>query len=221
VLPLGAWLLAVLVWAEALGFWGPIVFMFLYVPACLLMFPDVMPNAAAGAIWGVWVGSLAVLAGRALGSMATFMLMRRVGRSRLERRMARDPRFHAVADAVAREGFRIVVLLRLCPIFPAIMLNYGLGLTRVSPGAFALGTFVGMIPRTLFVAYAGAGTRSVAEVVRGDGMAAPGQQAYTLAGVVVSLIVLVILARKARRLLQEATQPGVHPELVDSTHSVQ
>ena len=208
ILPLGDWLMAVLLWVEGLGFWGPVVFMVFYVPSCVLMFPDVLPNAAAGAIWGVWVGAVAVSFGRALGSMVTFLIMRRLGRARLEARMAADPRFNAVADAVGRQGFRFVVLLRLCPIFPAIMLNYGLGLTRVSLPAFVAGTLLGMIPRTLFVAYAGAGTRSVAALAEGDA-AAPGQTAYFVVGLLVSLVVVVVLARKAKQLIDEATAaPG-------------
>lgn len=202
--PVGQWLLTVLTWVEGLGIWGPMVFVLLYLPACILMFPDVLPNAAAGAIWGVGVGVLAVSFGRALGSMATFLLMRRLGRRCLEQRMAADPRFAAVSDAVGREGFRIVALLRLCPIFPAIMLNYGLGLTRVSLGAFVAGTFLGMIPRTLFIAYVGSGTRTVAGVVNGDIGAGPAGTGYYLAGLLVSLVIVIVLARKAKRLIDEA-----------------
>jgi uncharacterized membrane protein YdjX (TVP38/TMEM64 family) len=206
IFPLEAWLLSVLAWVERLGFWGPVIFVFLYVPTCVLMFPDFLPNAAAGAIWGVGVGTVAVLVGRGLGSAITFLLMRSIAGRWIERKMTAAPKFAAVSEAVGKEGFRIVVLLRLCPLFPVIMLNYGLGLTRVSLRAYVMGTLIGMIPRTLFVAYAGSGTRSLADLAAGRGMDASGHPALYWGGLILSLVVVLILANKARRLINEATR---------------
>ena len=195
-----------LAWLEGLGPWGPVVFVLLYLPACMFMFPDILPNAAAGAIWGVGVGTVVVSLGRLLGSTATFLLARGIAGRWVERKMAADPRFAAVAEAVGRKGFRIVVLLRLCPLFPVIMLNYALGLTRVSLPAYATGTLIGMIPRTLFVAYVGSGTRSLVDLACGDGMSVTGHPMLYWGGLVLSLAIVMILANKARRLINEATR---------------
>lgn len=206
VLPLESWLLDILAWVEGLGLWGPVIFVLLYLPCCVFMFPDVFPNAAAGAIWGAGVGAAAVSLGRVLGSVATFLLARRIAGRWIERKMAADARFGAVAEAVGREGFRIVVLLRLCPLFPVIMLNYALGLTRVSLPAYAAGTLIGMIPRTMFVAYVGSGTRSIAALASGDGIDVSGHPILYWGGLALSLVVVIILANKARRLINEATR---------------
>ena len=206
VLPLEAELLHVLAWIQGLGPWGPAIFLLLYLPSCLLMFPDFLPNAAAGALWGVGVGTVTVSLGRVLGSAATFLVVRIIANRWIGRRMAADPKFAAVAEAVGREGFRIVVLLRLCPLFPVVMLNYGLGLTRVSLPAYAAGTLIGMIPRTLFVAYVGSGTRSLSDLAAGDGMNATGHPVLYWGGLVLSLAIVIILANKARRLINEATR---------------
>ena len=205
VLPLDTWLLGVLTWLQDLGFFGAILFMLLYIPSCVLMFPDLLPNAAAGAIWGVGLGTVAVLIGRVLGSAATFLLTRSLAGRWSERRAAADPRFAAVAEAVGREGFRIVLLLRLCPLFPVIMLNYTLGLTRVSLTAYALGTLFGMIPRTLFVAYVGSGVRSLSGLAQGEGFHVAINPAIYWGGLIATLIIMVILAYKARQYINEAT----------------
>lgn len=204
VIPLEIWLLDLLARVEGYGIWGPFIFILIYVPCCLLMFPDVLPNAAAGAIWGVGVGSVAVLFGRVLGSAATFLLVRHVAGRWIARRMAADAGFAAVSEAVGREGFRIVVLLRLCPLFPVIMLNYALGLTRVSLTAYAAGTFFGMIPRTVFVAYAGSGARSVAGLATGGEMDFAVHPVLYWAGLAASLTLVVVLAHTARRLIKES-----------------
>lgn len=206
LVPLEAWLVSVLTWVEGMGFWGPVIFIFIYVPSCVLMFPDIFPNAAAGALWGVGVGAVAVSFGRMIGSAATFLLVRRIGGRWIERKMAADPKFAAVAEAVGREGFRIVALLRLCPLFPVIMLNYGLGLTRVTLPAYMAATLIGMIPRTVFVAYVGSGARSLADLAGGGETPLAGDAALFWTGLAISLVIVVILARKARKLINEATR---------------
>jgi uncharacterized membrane protein YdjX (TVP38/TMEM64 family) len=207
VLPLETWLLDVLAWIKGLGPWGPVIFVLLYIPSCVLMFPDILLNAAAGAIWGVGVGTVAVSLGRVLGSAATFLLARNIAGRWIEGKMAADAgRFAAVAEVVGRQGFRIVTLLRLCPLFPAIMLNYALGLTRVSLMAYAAGTLIGMIPRTLLVAYIGSGTRSLADLATGDGMNVTNHPMLYWGGLVLSLAIVMILANKARRLINDATR---------------
>jgi uncharacterized membrane protein YdjX (TVP38/TMEM64 family) len=203
VFPLDVWLLNILVWLEGLGFWGLVLFMLLYVPSCVFMFPDILPNAAAGAIWGIGPGFIVVSLGRVLGSAATFLLTRRIGGRWIERTMATDARFAAVSEAVGREGFRIVVLLRLCPLFPVILLNYTLGLTRVSLAAYAAGTLIGMIPRTLLVAYAGSGARSLADLARGEVLHGAMPPVLYWGGLALSLVIVVILAHKARKIINK------------------
>ncbi len=205
VFPLDAWLLGLLSWMEGLGAWGAFVFVLLYVPSCVLMLPDVLPNAAAGAIWGIGAGTVAVSVGRVLGSAATFLLARGIAGGLVERRMAEDPKFAAVAEAVGRNGFRFVVLLRLCPLFPTIMLNYMLGLTRVSLMAYAAGTLLGMLPRTIVVAYVGSGARSLADLSVGNTMNVAAHPVLFWGGLVVSLFIATLLGYKARRILKKTT----------------
>ena len=203
IFPLDVWLLQVLAWIDGLGYWGLVLFALLYIPACLLMFPDVLPNAAAGAIWGVGAGAVVVSVGRVLGSAVTFLLTRNLARRWMERAMAADARYAAVSEAVGREGFRIVTLMRLCPLFPVILLNYALGLTRVSLPAYAAGTLVGLLPRTILVAYVGSGARSLADIAAGEAMTVPGPPILYWCGLALSLILAAYLALKARRILNE------------------
>jgi uncharacterized membrane protein YdjX (TVP38/TMEM64 family) len=111
-----------------------------------------------------------------------------------------------VANAVQRQGFRIVLLLRLCPLFPVIMLNYTLGLTRISLPAYALATLIGMIPRTLMVAYIGSGARSLMELAGGHDVNPIANPALYWGGLLLSLITVIILAVKTRQIINEALQ---------------
>ena len=58
----------------------------------------------------------------------------------------------AIDKAVARQGLKIIFLVRLSPVFPYNLLNYGLGLTRVKLLDYVLACF-GMIPGTFLYVY--------------------------------------------------------------------
>jgi uncharacterized membrane protein YdjX (TVP38/TMEM64 family) len=204
LLPLEAWLIEGMAAIEALGPAGLLLFIVLYIPACVLMLPDILPNAAAGAVWGIGTGTVVVSLGRTAGSTVTFLLMRTAAGPLIDRRMKADPRFAAISAAVARRGFRFIVLLRLCPIFPVIMLNYALGMTRVRLRAYVMGTLIGMLPRTLFVAWAGSGARSLADLAAMDEWIFSGHILFYGAGFAISLGIVVYLGWKARQLVQEA-----------------
>ena len=62
------------------------------------------------------------------------------------RRVAQSERLRAVDEAVARDGWKIVLLTRLSPAFPFVLLNYALGLTRVRLLPYVLASWVGMMP---------------------------------------------------------------------------
>jgi len=119
--------------------------------------------------------------------------------------MAKDPKFAAMAEAVKQDGFKIVILLRLCPLFPTIMLNYLLGLTRVRLRAYAAGTLIGMLPRTIVVTYIGSGARSLADVSSGNALNPTAHPVLFWSGLVLSLFVAVLLGYKARQILKKTT----------------
>jgi uncharacterized membrane protein YdjX (TVP38/TMEM64 family) len=205
VLPLQAWLVALMGWIDTHGTLGLVAFVFLYVPVCVLVFPDTVANLAAGMLWGVGWGTVAVSLGRGLGSAATFLIARRITRRWLARRMASDPRFAAVVQAIGKEGFKTVFLLRLCPLFPANVLNYALGITPVTFRAYVGATLLGMLPRTLLIAYVGSGTRTLGELAQGMPSAAAAPQVLYWAGLAATLLAAVYISRLAHRALKEAT----------------
>jgi uncharacterized membrane protein YdjX (TVP38/TMEM64 family) len=115
----------------------------------------------------------------------------------VSRKLARHRTFQALDRATAREGWKIVGLCRLSPIFPFALLNYGFGLTRVPLLHYVFATWIGMMPWLVVYVYVGSLLGATA-VVGG-----PWKTGLRLAGLVVTVIVTVILARIARRALSE------------------
>ena len=197
-------------WVDSLGAWGPIAFIVGYIVACIAFIPGLLLTLAAGAIFG-WIGVLYVFVGAALGASAAFLIARYVARSAVERKLAGNPRFAAIDRAIAREGRKIVTLLRLSPAFPFNLLNYALGLTQVRLGDYLL-AMVGILPGTLLYVYAGKLLGDVAALA--GGAAPPKGPAYYAVlglGLAATIVVTTIVTRTARRALKEVTDGTEHP----------
>ena len=142
-------------WFRSLGPWGAVVFVLAYVLACVCFVPASLLTLGAGAVFGVAVGGLCVSIGATLGAAASFMVGRHLARARVVRWIGDDARFQAVDAAVGREGWKIVLLLRLSPLSPFGLLTYRLGVFRVRMRHFVLASWLGMLPGTVLYGYIG------------------------------------------------------------------
>ncbi len=146
-----------------------------------------------------------MLAAATLGASAAFLVSRYVARGAVERRLAGNARFAAIDRAVGDQGRKIVLLLRLSPVFPFNLLNYALGLTRVRFADFLVAS-IGMLPGTLLYVYYGKVAGDVARLAGGtDVPKGPGYYAVLGLGLVATILVTTIVTRTARRALEEAT----------------
>lgn len=203
-LPVKATLVGVLEWVQGLGVLGAVVLGALYVPACLFLVPGTLLTLGAGFAFGVVVGSVAVSIGSTLGAAAAFLAGRTLARDLVESRVARSPRFAALDRAVGRQGFKIVLLTRLSPVFPFTFLNYAYGLTRVSLRDYVLATWIGMLPATIVYVYVGSAIKSLADLAAGRVERGPGQTALFLVGMFAAVVVAVYVARLAQREFHKA-----------------
>lgn len=190
------------------GPWGPVLFVLLYIVAAVTLAPAFLLTVAAGAIWGVWKGSLLVFVAATLGGSAAYAVARRVAGTRWMVRLANEPRVAVVREAVTRGGAWVQFLLRLSPIVPFNLLNYALGLTRVPYRDFLV-AMVGMIPAIAMYTYYG---KVVGDVtLLAAGVAPPrGPEYYaTLAvGLVATVVATTMISRSAKRAIdQQRLQP--------------
>lgn len=190
-------------WVDGLGVWGPVVFVLGYTVATVAFIPGSLLTLAGGAIFGLAEGTALVFAGASLGATAAFLASRYMVRGAIERRVAAEPHFAAIDRAVGREGFKIVLLLRLTPVVPFVLLNYALGLTRVKLRDYVL-AFSGMLPATLLYVYYGKVVGDLAEIAAGGG----GERGwetwvFTGVGLAATIAVITVVTRIARRALRE------------------
>lgn len=200
---LGGYLQPFAEWVADQGAVGIVAFVIGYAVATVLAIPGSLLTLAAGAIFGIAEGTAAVFTGAVLGSSAAFLIGRYLARPLVQRRVASDPRFERIDRAVAREGWKIVGLLRLSPLLPYNALNYALGLTGVSFRDYLIGA-VGMLPGTLLYVYSGRVAGELA-VLAGGGGVERGTGYFVLLGVglVATILVTIWVGRIARRALSE------------------
>jgi uncharacterized membrane protein YdjX (TVP38/TMEM64 family) len=137
------------------GWFGFLIFIGLYAAACLLFIPGSILTLGAGAIYGFWEGTVLVLAGNGLGALLSLIITRYLLRDWARKQFQRSEKLRAIEEAVAQDGWRIVLLSRLSPVMPYSLINYSLGLTRISAAKFFLATVVGAIPSTCVYVYFG------------------------------------------------------------------
>lgn len=190
-------------WVDGLGVWGPLVFVVGYAVATVAFIPGLLLTLAGGAIFGLAEGTALVFVGACLGATAAFLASRYLVRGAIEKRVASEPRFAAIDRAVGGQGFKIVLLLRLTPVVPFVLLNYALGLTQVKLRDY-LAAFVGMLPATLLYVYYGKAIGDLAQVAAGAGRDR-GLADYLLMalGLVATVAVVTIIVRIAKRALAE------------------
>jgi len=182
---------------QSLGFWKYAVFIVLYIIACVLLLPGSFLTLAAGAVFGLMTGSILVNIGATLGSAAAFLVGRYLARDWVAQKISGHPNFIAIDKAVADEGWKIVLLTRLCPIFPYFLLNYAYGLTRVSFRHYFFATWIGIVPGSTLFVYIG----SLANP--GDAKDSIWTWAFKILGLIATLLLTVYITKVARRALSQ------------------
>ncbi|HYS54942.1 MAG TPA: TVP38/TMEM64 family protein [Thermoanaerobaculia bacterium] len=173
----------------------------LFVPASVL-------TIGAGALFGVIGGTIVVVIGATLTATLAFLLARTVLRKRIEGWVARNPKFVAVDRAIAREGSKIVVLVRLAAVFPFLFVNYAFGLTGIRLVPYVVATFIGILPGAIAFVYLGAAGAAAATQSRT-------RTIFMIAGVVIAFAVSIYVGRIAKRALfhDELEDAGDHPDI--------
>jgi uncharacterized membrane protein YdjX (TVP38/TMEM64 family) len=102
--------------------------------------PASLAGIAAGAVYGAALGFGLAAASTMAGALVTLAISRSLARQWVERFMRQRPRLQDLDRMLARDGARIVCLLRLSPVMPFAATSYALGLSSVSVRDYVLGT---------------------------------------------------------------------------------
>jgi len=186
-------------WIAKLGPWGPVIFVGIYIVATVFFIPGSVLTLGAGAVFGVGLGSVCVSISATLGATAAFLVGRYLARDAIARKIEKNEKFAAIDRAVADEGWKIVFLTRLSPVFPFTLLNYAFGLTRVRLSHYVLASWIGMMPGTVMYVYLG----SLVTVGAGHRQRTTGEWVLYGVGLLATIAVTIFVTRVARKALQK------------------
>jgi uncharacterized membrane protein YdjX (TVP38/TMEM64 family) len=130
-----------------------------FVLAALVIFPRTILIIAAGASFGIGAAPIILVAGAAGGALA-FLLSRYIAADWFRRKLKRQPNLEAIAEAVDKEGWRIIALMRLGAPVPGALQNYLFGLTRIKLITFILDTLIYNAPQVFIFTFLGATGRA-------------------------------------------------------------
>jgi uncharacterized membrane protein YdjX (TVP38/TMEM64 family) len=187
-------------WVTGHGPWAPVLFVVLYVALTCVFVPDSILAAAAGALFGLLVGTLVVAAACLLAAALQYALAHRVLRAPVAKARERWPALAAIDRAVRGQDARFQFLIRLTPLNPTAC-NYLFGAAGV-PFSGYLFAALGLLPAAFVEVYFGYAGKHIASLA-GRG-ASPLHDAAVFVGLGLCVAALMLVSRVARRAIHDA-----------------
>ncbi len=173
---------------------GATIFFFLYlIVAAFPLVPHIPMSLAAGALFGLWTGTVLASFASTIGATMAFLLTRHFFRERVERHYGE--RLESFQEGLQKNGVLFLLSLRMIPLVPFFLVNVLMGLTHLPTRSFYLVSQVGMLPATILFVNTGAVFGAMAT-----------QKAHLSPGTLVTFTLLGLfpwVARKTVRTLRE------------------
>lgn len=203
LLPLEEWVTALRAWIQAYPVAGAMLFAVLIVLGMLLLVPVSLQAMTCGFLFGAGAGFALMCIGGLAGFAAAFLAGRGLARPWVERVVSERPGFASIDAAVRNRGFTVVLLTRLSLVVPYNLLNYALGLTAVSMRDYLLASAVGMLPGLFLFVFIGSTATEFGEILTGEAVPSDQNLLFTLGGLVLLALLMIVLTGAARRILRQ------------------
>ncbi|MCW8854052.1 MAG: VTT domain-containing protein [Gammaproteobacteria bacterium] len=140
-------------WLTDTGPAAPLLFMLIYAIGTIFFLPGSLLTLLGGALFGPVLGTFYNLTSATIGAMLSFLIARYLASDWVASKT--DGRIKQLITGVENEGWHFVAFVRLVPLFPFNLLNYALGLTRISFTQYGLATYIFMLPGAIAYTYLG------------------------------------------------------------------
>lgn len=204
-----------------LGAWSALCYPILSALCNVLLLPGGILSIGAGFFFGLWWGFAIALVGNLAGAAAAFGISRWIGDRWFRERLMRNPTFASMEPGLEREGWKLIVLSQLHPLFPTSLLNYVYGLSQIRFRTCMLWVAIGQTPGLFLYVYLGTLGQLGLNLLRGKTHPAAIEYWLWGGGFVTAAIVLILLARAAARVMATASTAGAAPSLRKSERKVE
>ncbi len=163
-----------------MGPWAAPAYILLFALLPVFFFPVAVLAFAGGLCFGLWKGTLYTLIGATVNCTLMYLLSRYAGRKQVESLLQKrlsPPWQKRLARLRGRDGFVLLILLRLIPAVPYNLINYAFGLSGMPLRTYLIASILGIIPGT------------VVFINTGDQLLSPGTPGFYLA---IALLILLV-----------------------------
>lgn len=188
----------------AMEFWGAVLYPLLYAAGNVLLLPGGVLAIGSGLFFGLWWGFFLNVLGNVGGAAVSFFLSRKLGRGWVAKKFLRHRKWAALDEAIARDGWKIIFLSQVHPLFPSSLLNYLYGVTSIRFRTCMLWIALGQTPGLFLYAYLGTLAQHGLRIWQGKSHPQTWEYFLWLGGLVLTIAVTAALGRLALRLLAEA-----------------
>ncbi|WP_432666413.1 TVP38/TMEM64 family protein [Wukongibacter baidiensis] len=136
-------------WIAGFGIFGPVIYILLYIAACLFFLPGIPIALLAGFAFGPIMGTVWASIGSTIGASVAFLVARYAARGMVEGWVEGNEQFKKIDEGVEKQGWRMLMITRLVPIFPFNLQNFAYGLTKINFGTYVLVSWICMLPGTI------------------------------------------------------------------------
>jgi uncharacterized membrane protein YdjX (TVP38/TMEM64 family) len=150
-------------WLVQHGWWAPFFYVLIYMIATFLLLPSTPLNLLGGAVFGLYWGTVWTTIGAILAAVVCFWFSRTLGRQFVQQRFS--GRWQQLDQEIAAGGVFYMIALRLLPLLPYGLVNFGAGVSGVKFPDYLLGTLIGTTPGLLPFILMGEG---LTDLRRGD-----------------------------------------------------
>jgi len=207
------WMQSFIHYVQGLGWWGVVLYVLVFGAVCVLALPAMPLTIGAGVIFPYWLALIITLSGLGIGAALGFLIGRHLARELVTERLKDSPKFRAIDTAIGNEGWKIVALLRMCPL-PFGISNYIYGITSIPFWHYLIATMVGLLPSSAFFVYLGQAGQAGLNSTAGKN---PVLLLPLAIGLVAGVVCLIFVGKLARRAVAKATreEPIPPPELIE------
>lgn len=174
-------------WVRRQGIVGALVYVLAYTLRPLVFFPAVPLTLFGGYTFGALYGTILDVIGAGTGAVLAFFIARRLGYDNIQS-FIRGKKIDTMDVKIEKNGFLVVLYLRLIPLLPFDSINYGMGLSKVKARDYIAATYIGIIPGAFVFNYLGESLRDVAST-----------QFWIAIGLYGVMIVLPLIVKRRKR----------------------
>ncbi|MDB6172423.1 MAG: hypothetical protein JWL59_1734 [Chthoniobacteraceae bacterium] len=205
-LPLVDYLLQVQRRIVQMHVWGIVFYPMLYGVSNVFLLPAGVLAIGSGLFFGLWWGFIINLAGNIGGAAVAFFISRKLGRKWVAQKFFQHRKWALLDEAIGRDGWKIIFLSQVHPLFPTSLLNYLYGVTRIGFGSCMLWIALGQAPGLFLYAYLGTLAQFGIQVWQGRSHPRSLEYWLWIGGLALTFVTTTLLARLAFRLLGKAAE---------------